>query len=1403
MKKRFLRAIALVLTICAMQCCFVPAVSAANNVTYDFYTPFKGYSHLYHWRYIPTLDEYDPDSEETKDKQLTPTSTLAKGLKSLGEDENGVRHFESIDDIAKGYNTNGWMLEYGSGYATPKAYGYLELRMAPDGYIIFKFKAPGTGTYNVSIQYATSSNTGWTTNSDGTVTATATGASRDSEITIFPAGTSQNGSDATALVGQYAPQAIIDCYNESGRTTKTQVIPYYFQEGEEYYLAIRGGYSISGHASGAITYLTSMTATYKSADRPAETVYARPTTILEEALTRWRDGFYISANVDTDGDGVKENYLALPIYGGKMYIFNLDTWQLIDEVHTDIDVPRGITVDDDGMIYLVGTGYSIYKYNLKTNSPSRSAEFNTNGVSLGSAYDIHVGDDGLLYFGTNNGHIIQYNPKTDTFYQIFGKDYGITNAGYVSSVVQQNVIEDGKEVGYLYAAVATTDKVVRHYLVKINSSTYEHVGNVEYTAKGAGSYMANMSITSDGIILGATEKLMAIDTKEMKLLTPEEYGSDIPVYGYVSEAIDGKHYYVGIVNKDVRNLYCYDPNASADKKVTVAISHWQALDCQGKTVMLDKDGNGETETYLLSVEQPETYGITLINVETGEVWDRADFTKLLPENAGAGTGVNSLTVDANGNLYYGGFTANQVVVYNPAEDKITNKLTTSGIQTDAIYIDNGTIYVGNYTEAQLTILHPNTNKPEVLMTLHNSLFKQSRIHSITGGDNKIFFGTFPYTYQHGGVLAWYDLTDNRSYVAVGPNPEDVYYANYADTKYNYTAAKPTVPVESVRWYKAEDGQEFTKFDVDGKQTVSFENWKGVVDYQGFTEVAYDDVNNILYAATSIEGGTNTSPKAGTSAKIIAYDVDNHKVIATFDPADQGFKNPDSKKGIPNISGIELDENGTLWCLVSETLFTLTLNGAKNGFIYTEKQSFSKYNYDGTQNRGNSTILFDGDYVYVAFERRGGLCRVKKDGSGYECLMPYVTTNTQVPESFVILKEDGKKNLYFLLGTALKMLALDPDNSEWAVANAVTAQIADITDATAYSTIEQIRNTYDQLTLRQKSLVQNYNSLVQAEADALIRDINALGNITWEKREEVQALMAVYRQMPASQQKMVTNYYVLGEANRALLQLEVDSPVVVKDASGNTAYYQTLEEALTMTAGTVTLRDNVTAGTVNLNANVVLDLNGNTLTATSISGTVIDSQNGDGLIKLENAQQAADLKTAENCLILWDNTTGESGYRMFAYTLVNRGIDANKKDAEVSDKSGTMVKSFWSEFAFKNHRAYSLIASAHSSLEIHFEVSFTTDDGETTSNTFAMDNKQVMDWAGETLVYDKNYCFFVQLTGFNNLKTAGMVEVKSIVKTAFYTAEIDVTPYYYEPKEPLKILEFEWDFGEMPAELNVQ
>ena len=64
MKKTFLRIIALVLTICAMQCCLVPAVSAAStSVTYDFYSRYSSYDYLYHWRTVDDDDYFDSANE--------------------------------------------------------------------------------------------------------------------------------------------------------------------------------------------------------------------------------------------------------------------------------------------------------------------------------------------------------------------------------------------------------------------------------------------------------------------------------------------------------------------------------------------------------------------------------------------------------------------------------------------------------------------------------------------------------------------------------------------------------------------------------------------------------------------------------------------------------------------------------------------------------------------------------------------------------------------------------------------------------------------------------------------------------------------------------------------------------------------------------------------------------------------------------------------------------------------------------------------------------------------------------------------------------------------------------------------------------------------------------------------
>ena len=1157
------KGIVFLLTICLLQSAFVPGTTTAASVSpvkYDFATPYKSYGYLYHWN-----------------------SNLSATTVPVGQ--------TAIDYASGKIN---WMLEASNGYCSIQgSRGYITIAMG-NACTAFRFKAPGTGNYEVTVNY--------------TVTSSAS-ANTAVEYLILPAEkSSYTSAEVSALVSQNRAPLRVSCYDETVASYKSKAatMEYSFLEGQEYLFIVNNG-NVSGTI---VSYLRNLSMQWIGEyDPPEAQKSAQPVTVLEEALYRWEDDYSIVTEVNG------YDYFALPIYGGKMYIFNLDTWQLIDEVNTGIDVPRGITVDDNGVIYLGGTSYSLFTYDLKTNKTGITSRLNINSVSMGSLYDMTYGEDGNLYVGTDKGHIIQYNPNTDTAAAIFLndalKDYPITGVvGYVSSVIQQGQ--------YIYAA-STTD-TSKHYLVKLDKDTFAVEGIADYTSTGVSTYMSHMSITSDGIILGPNKSLMAVDTKTMTLLTPEEFGTDAQVQCYASVEINGSHYYVS--SKD-RCLYRYDVNAEGNK-VTKMTNIGQYIDCQGKTVTFDKDEDGKVETYLLAIENPKQYDIKFVNVETGSVWARR-----IPLNAdaGAGTGVNSLTNGPAGSneLYFGGFTSNQVIVYNTAEGKITGQITASGIQTDAIYVaEDGTIYGGNYTEAQLTRLHPDTNKPEVLMTLHNSIFNQSRIHSITSGDNKLFFGTFPYVYKHGGVLAWYDLETNRSYVAVGPDPEDVYYANYEDTKYDYTVKSPTVPVSTVRWYN----------EVTGEQLTGFDEWTGIVDYQGIKEVAYHD--GILYAATSRSGGTNTSPVDGTSAVIIAYDVTARKIIATFDPAQYGFTSP-----IPTISGIELDENGNLWCVVSETLFALTLNKETGRFTYNEKLSFSKTTYDLTQNRSNSDLIFKDGYVYVAFERIGSLCKVNvKNPSDYTLLLPDVTSNGQVPASFVF-GEDG--NIYYLLGTSLKMLALNPTDEEWAAADAVTEQIASVTADTLTAT----RQAYNALTLRQKSLVQNYEVLLQAEADDLMQKIDDLGIVTWTDYDRIQELLEVYRQMPIAQQSLVTNHYLLVNANQKLLMIEKDLSVVVIQADDQVFYYATVEEAVANAANaTIMLQGDVTAGTVILRPGMTLDLNGYTLTAELLGAmngaAVLDGGaecTGGGLLKIAKGNLVLAQDNAGGVIPVWNGVDG--------------------------------------------------------------------------------------------------------------------------------------------------------------------
>ena len=243
------------------------------------------------------------------------------------------------------------------------------------------------------------------------------------------------------------------------------------------------------------------------------------------------------------------------------------------------------------------------------------------------------------------------------------------------------------------------------------------------------------------------------------------------------------------------------------------------------------------------------------------------------------------------------------------------------------------------------------------------------------------------------------------------------------------------------------------------------------------------------------------------------------------------------------------------------------------------------------------------------------------------------------------------------------------------------------------------------------------------------------------------------------------------------------------------YYNTLEEALAVTGGTIQLLADVTADVVSINPGVVLDLNGYTLTASSVEGKVMDSDDGKGLVKV--GVKNAVLSSNEDQLILWDNATENPGYRVFNYTFTNMGMDAHKDDATESAKRGTTLKSFWSDLVFTNPYAYTLVASSYSTLSVGFEVSWTPEGGAATSKTFTFGTSVVADWgaAEESNAGDKNYCFYIGLTGFDDLLTDGTVEVKPVVKTAFNTDEAESTQikYDYVKKDPAGLV-YEYGFG---------
>ena len=180
----------------------------------------------------------------------------------------------------------------------------------------------------------------------------------------------------------------------------------------------------------------------------------------------------------------------------------------------------------------------------------------------------------------------------------------------------------------------------------------------------------------------------------------------------------------------------------------------------------------------------------------------------------------------------------------------------------------------------------------------------------------------------------------------------------------------------------------------------------------------------------------------------------------------------------------------------------------------------------------------------------------------------------------VTSENGEVDNYYLVisketaaedGNAL-LERIKTDNklaADQAAANPVIEQINAIGTVTLESktAIEAARAAYDALTDGQKALVTNYEALTTAEtslkalqdgadkatadqaaANAVIEKIAAIGTVTPDSKNAIEAARSAYDALLADQKSLVTNYSVLTAAEKALSSLISGNPATGDDTN---------------------------------------------------------------------------------------------------------------------------------------------------------------------------------------------------------------------------------------------------------------
>jgi WD40 repeat protein len=442
-------------------------------------------------------------------------------------------------------------------------------------------------------------------------------------------------------------------------------------------------------------------------------------------------------------------------------------------------------VAPDGTVYITAGKY-IWGYSPVTKKVEALAT-----IPESSLWALAVDENSNAYIGTfPGGKVFQYNKSTKEL-RDYGKMIGEISQEYVRSMDYHD--------GYLYVGTAH-DKIF-----KLNVKTGEKVEIAEELHEEG--FVYDLDVVDGRYVFArysSSKNMYIYDIQEESWLDVKLSN----VTGlHVTDSLNNKVYFVAdgtLKYVDLTNLQV----GATSMKYGSSLRGADWVEIKGDSRLPGKS--------LVTVTFDGR--VVFFNIETETV---VTYDSVIPPTANV---INQIHAYSEDKIYISGMAGGTGAVYNPLTGNNNN---ISLGQADSIYTFQDKVYFGTYPSGSVHVLDPKVDPyaaPKTLFTIGN---EQDRLHTMTGGDGKLFIGSIA-TYQRlGGALTVYD------------------------------------------------GETYKVF-------------RNVVQDQSINGLAYKD--GLLYGSTTIKGGLGSVPTA-EQAKVFIWDPKTEKKIKEVNLEIEGLNKP--------------------------------------------------------------------------------------------------------------------------------------------------------------------------------------------------------------------------------------------------------------------------------------------------------------------------------------------------------------------------------------------------------------------------------------------------------------------------------------------------------------------------------